>query len=443
MRSTKVKVALYGFASVTTLMLFCVPSRAEQQLMDFYVNGSASNDVTSPLFGTGAPNNNFQTGGFSSYYGPGQGHPNSTIVLPGGFQTTSSGPGAIQEASGHGHGTKGGLVVNGHTANDAYDGYGGIGFKQNGATVAEFAGLTVTRQVDVTHGPNDTVTPITAQFANGGVGNGARWVETITNATNAPITGTLGYFNNLGSDSNTKFVASSSGNLTSQSGNLYLVSIQNSPGGNDPVITHVFGNNAYALNTAQMVHQDGDDNPEWDFPVTVQPGQTIHVVLFNILTADVNFDPANPASDIALGAQLASLLTNNGEPIAADTAPFAFFSDLSANELKSAVNFDFVGLTIDTSRSFFIETNYALRQAVPQFDGGTLKPTGAYAFNQPFLVNAAGGTIDNTNGNLAFTGQISGVGGLTFAGSNTTTLTGANSYTGATTVRRHAARRGG
>jgi hypothetical protein len=75
------------------------PPPVEQQLIDFYVNGTPANDVTNPNYGTG--NNSFQTGSFASYHGPGQG-PNDPPIFPGGFQTTSSGPGAISEADGHG-----------------------------------------------------------------------------------------------------------------------------------------------------------------------------------------------------------------------------------------------------------------------------------------------------------------------------------------------------
>ncbi len=56
------------------------------------------------------------------------------------------------------HGTKG-HAITGTVANDAYDGYGVIGFRQAGAIVLNYGGLTVTRSVDVTHGPDDNVTP--------------------------------------------------------------------------------------------------------------------------------------------------------------------------------------------------------------------------------------------------------------------------------------------
>ena len=83
-----------------------------------------------------------------------------------------------------------------------------------------YGGLKVTRAVDVTHGPDDNVTPITVKFANAGVANAARFVDTISNTTGSSISGSVAYFNNLGSDSNTKWVGSSSGNNLSTTGNL-------------------------------------------------------------------------------------------------------------------------------------------------------------------------------------------------------------------------------
>ena len=79
--------------------------------------------------------------------------------------------------------------------------------------------------------------------------------------------------------------------------------------------------------------------------------------------------------------------------------------------MLEVVNYDFVGLTIDTSRASFVGTDYAVTQATPIFDGGTLKPTASTIFNQNFVVHATGGTIDSSNGNLVFNGAFSGSGG--------------------------------
>ncbi|MBJ6133401.1 autotransporter domain-containing protein [Ochrobactrum sp. Q0168] len=405
--------SLSAGASLMTLLLLMAPVRAEQQLIEFAVYGAYSNDVTNPAFG--GPYTGTIGACCATYYGP------ADLSFSGG----------ISEAAGASVGVAGTPVY--QRVSDAYDGYGGLGFRQGGNVSPNFGGLTVTRQVDTTHGPGSIPTPITATFAAGGVYNAARWVETISNTTANTITGSLTYLNNLGSDFDTAFVASSSGNVAAQTGNLYLVSREDRINSLDPVITHIFGNNAYTLNST-MKHSDGSDVTEWQYSVSLAPGETRKIVLFNVLTADINFSSLDPASDIALGVQLANLITNNGQAIAADSLPFTFFSDLSRDDLKQILNYDFVGLTLDTSRPYFIETDYAMTHGPVEFDGGTLRPTGPMIIGQDMAVHAAGGTIDGTNGNLTLTGALSGAGSMTFAGTNKIILTGANSFGGGATV---------
>lgn len=405
--------SLSAGASLMTLLLLMVPVHAEQQLIQFYVDGAYSNDVTNPAFG--GPDTIPLGGCCATYYGP-----NGPLYL-----------GSIIEANAISVGVAGTPVS--QPATDAYDGYGRFGFRQGNTLLPDSGGLTVTRQVDTTHGPKKVTTPITATFSAGGVDNAVRWVETISNTTANTITGTFTYLNDLGSDSRTTFVASSSGNAAAQTGNLFLVSYQKDNYNFDPVITHIFGNNAYTLNST-MKHSDGSAVTEWQYSVSLAPGETRKIVLFNVLTADVNFNPLNPASDITLGVQLANLITNNGQAIAADSLPFTFFSDLSRDDLKQILNYDFVGLTLDTSRPYFIETDYAMTHGPVEFDGGTLRPTGPMIIGQDMAVHAAGGTIDSTNGNLTLTGALSGAGSMTFAGTNKIILTGANSFGGGATV---------
>ncbi len=172
--------------------------------------------------------------------------------------------------------------------------------------------------------------------------------------------------------------------MTSSTGNRWLTSIQQGTP-SDPVNTHVLGNNAYTKTIAQMVHADGSDKPEWQYPITVAPGQTKIVVLFNILTADLNYGAGTVAADIALGAQLANLITNNGTPIAANSVPLAFFAGLTRDQLLEVVNYDFVGLTIDTSRVILRRDRLRGHPKHPAiFDGGTLKPTESDDFQSEF-----------------------------------------------------------
>jgi len=338
------RAVLLGCASTMVLAAGLVPSRAEQQRINFFVNGGGFYDKTGHT-----PAGVSGTGCCDSYVGPAQSgtpghlsHPHNTHPAIT-FSTTSSGNGAISSASNkHNIGTRGG-VVTGMRTNDAYDGFGGVGLVgQN-----NFGGLTVTRDTEVTMGPSGLPTALTLPFQNAGVPNAARFVETITNTTGSTISGQFGFFNNLGSDNATLYVASNKGVPVAGTGNLWLTSIQNNNGGADPVLTVVLGNNKYTTTQVQAQFANGSDRPQYLYPIAVAPGQTIRIVLFNVLTADLNFNanavPGNPTAsmqpDITLGGQMANLITNNGNPLPVNSP---FFVGLTLDELRSIINFDFI-----------------------------------------------------------------------------------------------------
>ncbi len=425
------RAALCGAASAVVLGLTTAPSNAEQQVFKFFVN------------------NGIATGAAGHYSGPacdrvthGANHTANDCIS---FSTTSSGAGAMSEASSMGIGTNGAVAVV-STLNDAFDGYGGL----TGGTIGQsgspdapieppgnlsYGGLTVTRQTDTTHGPlgiADTG-PITAEFTSAGVPNAARQMATFTNNTGSTIDTIVSWENNLGSDSNTKFFAVGANNT-------YLISQQfcaATPPNyctSDPTITAVFGNNDYTKNNVTLYHVDGDDNPEYAYHLVIAPGQTVIVATIVILTGDVNRGdgvdansngiPDTVESDIALGAAEAQLILDN---------PGLFFADLTALQRSEIINFNFC-TTIDTSQPFFDETTCAAQANPMTFDGGVLKPTGPLTFSQAVTVNATGGTVDNTNGNVTFSGVISGAGGLTFQGTHTTILSNAEALIGPSTL---------
>lgn len=68
------------------------------------------------------------------------------------------------------------------------------------------------------------------------------------------------------------------------------------------------------------------------------------------------------------------------------------------------------------------------------FNDGTFKPTTAVEFGQDVTVRSGGGTVDTSNGNVTFTGDVDGNGTLTKTGTGTLTLTGDSSFTGNTIV---------
>ena len=68
------------------------------------------------------------------------------------------------------------------------------------------------------------------------------------------------------------------------------------------------------------------------------------------------------------------------------------------------------------------------------FNGGTLQTTADINSDRSVTLNAAGGTLDTSGNDLSLSGIISGTGGLTKQGTGTLSLSGANTYTGGTTV---------
>ena len=68
------------------------------------------------------------------------------------------------------------------------------------------------------------------------------------------------------------------------------------------------------------------------------------------------------------------------------------------------------------------------------FTGGTLQVTGGFTTGRSVTLNAGGGTLDTNGNDLTISGVMIGAGSLTKTGAGTLVLTGANTYSGGTTV---------
>jgi fibronectin-binding autotransporter adhesin len=79
------------------------------------------------------------------------------------------------------------------------------------------------------------------------------------------------------------------------------------------------------------------------------------------------------------------------------------------------------------------DSNLGAAAGALSFDGGTLRNTASFSSARGVTLNAGGGTFE-TNADLTLSGMIGGAGALTKTGTSALTLTGANSYSGGTTI---------
>ncbi len=109
-----------------------------------------------------------------------------------------------------------------------------------------------------------------------------------------------------------------------------------------------------------------------------------------------------------------------------------------AGKLSLTASNTFTGATAITGGALAISSDAALGNANNgvTFDGGTLQFLAGFdlAGTRAITLNAGGGTIDTNGFNNTISQVIGGDGGLTKAGAGTLTLTGVNTYLGATRV---------
>src|SRR5438445_1334248 len=222
------------------------------------------------------------------------------------FSTSSSASGAMSEAS-YTHAVQastsaGGLVAS--TLSDAFDGYGAICVSLTNATGPCQTGNAAYTMYNK-NGPAsvDATVPAIPQCTNrqyvfaaqtvGGLSVRrkiyvptndafARSLNFFTNTTGAPITFTMVTSNNLGSDSNTRVVPTSSGDAVVTTADRWITSFQNYSGNtsSDPRLGHVIQGPGAPTPVSNVNFVDGDDNPYWTYPITLAPGQTKAIMNF-------------------------------------------------------------------------------------------------------------------------------------------------------------------
>jgi uncharacterized repeat protein (TIGR01451 family) len=276
------------------------------------------------------------------------------------FSTSSSASGAASEAS-YTHAIAastmaGGLVMS--TLNDMYDGYqsmcvsltnalaqcvtGNANFTiYNKRGPAAFdatvpAGPTCTNRQVVY--PAQTIGPLSVRRKVFVPTNDTfiRWLNIYTNTSGAPVTFTTMTCNNLGSDSNTIIVNSSSGgaiNLT----DTWVTTFQNYSGvtSTDPRIGHVMQGVGAPTPLAVIQFMNGSDRPFWGYSITLAPGQT--KIIMNFATGQGTKALANSKS-ATLATAPASALQCMSNAELGQVTNFALQADLSIVKTALAPN---------------------------------------------------------------------------------------------------------
>jgi MYXO-CTERM domain-containing protein len=111
-----------------------------------------------------------------------------------------------------------------------------------------------------------------------------RWANVFHNTSLASVTFQIGISGNLGSDSNTRVTASSSGDLVGDATDRWVATFQNFSGSSstDPRLGHVLaGANSPRSPVAFASFADGDDTPFWWYTMTLAPGATGIIVTYS------------------------------------------------------------------------------------------------------------------------------------------------------------------
>jgi uncharacterized membrane protein YgcG len=211
--------------------------------------------------------------------------------------SSSSASGAASEASyttGVQATTSGGGMTT-TTLSDAFDGYGailvnGVYFTDNGPGTLVCNGREVafpTQTIGDLEVTRRAFVPDDDEFL--------RWLNVVTNTGSAPVDVTMATDNNLGSDSDTEITATSSGDLTWETTDLWIAT-----GGDfdDPRLGHVLQGAGASVGLASVARLD-DDDPEWEYETFSLPAGETAILMFVVTGQPTNAAAAEQAAAIA------------------------------------------------------------------------------------------------------------------------------------------------
>ncbi|MEZ6137701.1 MAG: pre-peptidase C-terminal domain-containing protein [Pirellulaceae bacterium] len=108
--------------------------------------------------------------------------------------------------------------------------------------------------------------------------NFARFLDSFTNTSGTTINATIGYSTNLGSDSGTIALATSSGDTVLTNDDSWIVTDDGSSGGGDPAVAHIVSGAGFLPTSFAR----SGDNVSWTQNISVAPGATVSLLYFGI-----------------------------------------------------------------------------------------------------------------------------------------------------------------
>jgi MYXO-CTERM domain-containing protein len=220
------------------------------------------------------------------------------FVLTDTTETTSSASGAASEASytkAVPTTTSNGGMTN-ITLSDAFDGYGAL--VVNGETFTDNgAGVLACNDREILFG-TQTIGDLEVTRRAFVADDDAflRWLNVVTNTGAAAVDVTMSTINNLGSDSNTEVTATSSGDTTVETTDLWIAT-----GGDydDPRLGHVLQGEDATVGLDTVVFVDGDDGPEWTYETFSLPAGETAIIMFVVTGQPTNAAAATQSDAIA------------------------------------------------------------------------------------------------------------------------------------------------